>query len=80
MSTVRGRLYPAQREALEKSIEHLQNTFDWKDTPEGFAFWQSVVDKLEAVLEEDGKKEPSPFEKAMFFPSHQYMRKHDGNI
>lgn len=75
MSNGRGRLYPAQREALEKSIEHLQNTFDWKDTPEGFAFWQSVVNKLEAILEEDGKKELSPFEKAMFFPSDEYWKR-----
>ena len=39
----------AGRARLRVLVEHLEDAFDWSETPEGHAFWMAVTERLAQI-------------------------------
>lgn len=40
------------RELCKRRVKHIKNAFFWRDTPEGFSFWESIANQYEKYIEE----------------------------
>ena len=40
------------RELCKNRTKHIRTAFSWRDTPEGFSFWESIANQYEKYIEE----------------------------